>query len=156
MIYAFRPEIFEYFPDPPFVDWAKDIFPALLDHDVPFYVHEIDAYWNDVGSLSEYLQGNLDAVEGEVRVKAAGELLETFGGEEAIERGEPGISGRVLAGEGCDVHPEARLDGPLVLGSGSSVAAGAHVKQAVVLPGAEVPEGAVVAGGVHGHRGALS
>lgn len=156
MIYAFRPEIFDYFPDPPFVDWAKDIFPALLDHDVPFYVHEIDAYWNDVGSLPEYLQGNLDAVEGEVRVKAAGDLLETFGGQEAIERGEPGISGRVLAGEGCDIHPEARLDGPLVLGPGSSVAAGAHVKQAVVLPGAEVPEGAVVAGGVHGHRGALS
>jgi hypothetical protein len=43
-----------------------------------------------------------------------------------------------------------------VLRPGSSVAAGAHVKQAVVLPGAEVPEGAVVAGGVHGHRGALS
>src|SRR4029079_17140028 len=28
MVYAFRPEIFDYFPDPPYVDWAKDIFPT--------------------------------------------------------------------------------------------------------------------------------
>jgi mannose-1-phosphate guanylyltransferase len=156
MIYAFRPEIFDYFPDPPFVDWAKNIFPTLLDHDVPFYVHEIDAYWNDVGSLPEYLQGNLDAVEGSVRVEAEGDLLETFGGEDALERGEPGISGRVLAGEGCEIDSEARLDGPLVLGAGSRVAAGAHVKHSVLLPGSEVPGGALVAGGVHGRRGALS
>ena len=41
---------------------ALDVFPALLDNDVPFYVHEIDAYWNDVGSLEEYRQGNFDAL----------------------------------------------------------------------------------------------
>jgi mannose-1-phosphate guanylyltransferase len=156
MIYAFRTEIFDYFPDPPYVDWAKDIFPILLEHDVPFYVHEIDAYWNDVGALPEYLRGNLDAVEGEVRVEAAGELLETFGGEEAVERGEPGISGRVLAADGCEVHPETRLDGPLVLGPGSRVAAGARVKHSVLLPGSEVPEGALVAGSVFGQRSGLA
>src|SRR5215217_6626524 len=64
MIYAFDPAIFEHFPDHTVVDFALDLFPALLDHDVPFYVHESDAYWNDVGSLPEFLQGNLDAVEG--------------------------------------------------------------------------------------------
>src|SRR5436190_236703 len=153
MIYAFRPEIFDYFPDPPFVDWAKDIFPTLLDHDVPFYVHEIDAYWNDVGSLPEYLRGNLDAIEGAVRVEAAGELLETFGGEDSLERGGPGVSGRVLADAGCEIHPEARLDGPLVLGTGSRIAAGARVKHSVLLPGSEVGAGALVAGGIYGQGG---
>jgi mannose-1-phosphate guanylyltransferase/mannose-1-phosphate guanylyltransferase/phosphomannomutase len=156
MIYAFRPEIFEYFPDPPYVDWAKDIFPTLLEHDVPFHVHEIDAYWNDVGSLPEYLRGNLDAIEGDVRVEAAGELLETFGGAGALERGEPGVSGRVLAARGCEIDPDARLDGPLVLGEGSKVAAGARLKQSVLLPGSAVPPGAVVAGAVYGQAGTLA
>ena len=50
----FEPEIFDYFPDPPFVDWAQDVFPALLEQDVPFYGHEIDDYWNDIGSINEY------------------------------------------------------------------------------------------------------
>jgi mannose-1-phosphate guanylyltransferase len=156
MIYAFRPEIFDYFPDPPYVDWAKNIFPTLLEHDVPFYVHEIDAYWNDVGSLPEYLRGNLDAIEGGVRVEAAGELLETFGGEDALERGEPGVSGRVLAADGCEIHPEARLDGPLVLGAGSRIAAGARVKHSVLLPGSDVGAGGLVAGAIYGQGGRLA
>ena len=59
-IYMFRREIFDHFPPPDhrspagdddqppgFVDWAMDVFPALLDGDIPFYSHEIDAYWND-------------------------------------------------------------------------------------------------------------
>ncbi len=70
MIYVLSPEIFDYFPDRPVVDFALDVFPALLDHDVPFHVHAIDAYWNDVGSLPEYLQGNLDALEGVVEARA--------------------------------------------------------------------------------------
>ena len=43
-----------------------DVFPALLDGDVPFYSHEIDAYWNDIGNLDELRQGNFDALTGEV------------------------------------------------------------------------------------------
>ncbi len=153
MIYVLSPEIFDYFPDQPVVDFALDVFPALLEHDVPFYVHPIDAYWNDVGSLPEYLRGNLDAVSEEVRVDPAGSLLEPSGGDEAVEAGDPGVSGRVLVADGCELHPTARLDGPLVLGEGASVGAGARVKESVVLPGAAVPDGAVLAGAVYGRRG---
>src|SRR5919106_2455728 len=44
MIYALSPEVFDYFPEELVVDFALDVFPALLEHDVPFYVHETDAY----------------------------------------------------------------------------------------------------------------
>src|ERR671933_1080257 len=56
-IYCFSPEIFDYFPERPFADWAQDVFPVLLENDVPFYIHEIDEYWNDVGSLGALRQG---------------------------------------------------------------------------------------------------
>ena len=59
--------------DPPgFADWAMDVFPALLEGDVPFYSHEIDAYWNDIGNLDELRQGNLDALRGAVAVEPGG------------------------------------------------------------------------------------
>src|SRR6476469_9115566 len=140
MIYVLEREIFDYFPDERVVDFALDVFPALLENDVPFHVHEIDSYWNDVGSLPEYLRGNLDAVEGAVEVELAGELLAPEGGEEAAERGDPGVDGRVLAAEGCEVGAGVRLDGPLVLGQGCAIGAGARVKESVVLPGAKVPQ----------------
>jgi mannose-1-phosphate guanylyltransferase len=154
MIYVLDREIFDYFPEQPVVDFAMDVFPALLSSDVPFHVHEIDSYWNDVGSLPEYLQGNLDALEGAVAVELAGELLEPQGGEEAVERGDPGVAGRVLAAAGCEIDEGVRLDGPLVLGKGCVIGSGAHVKEAVVLPGAAVPPDALVASAVYGRKAA--
>src|SRR5919106_849828 len=135
MIYVLDPEVFDYFPDKAEVDFALEVFPALLEHDVPFCVHLTDAYWNDVGSLPEYLQGNLDALSGAVWV-------------------EP--SGGVLVGEGVEVGDGARIDGPAILGAGSSVGAGARVKESVLLPGAEVPADALLAGSIAGRRGALA
>ena len=82
-IYMFRSEVFDFFPAPGtskaagpedapgFADWAMDVFPALLENDVPFYSHEIDAYWNDIGNLEELQQGNLDALLGAVGVEPA-------------------------------------------------------------------------------------
>ena len=153
MIYALDPEVFDHFPEKPVVDFALDVFPALLEADVPFYVHETEAYWNDVGSLPEYLQGNLDAVEGKVSVDLGGELL----GEGDGERLAPGVelSGRVLVGAGASVGEGARIDGPCVVGTGASVGAGAAVRDAVLLPQAHVPDESLVANAIVGRRGAL-
>src|SRR5206468_2871870 len=68
-IYCFSPEIFDYFPASDFVDWANDVFPVLLANDVPFYIHEIDEYWNDVGSLDELRSGTFDALEGRLHIE---------------------------------------------------------------------------------------
>jgi NDP-sugar pyrophosphorylase family protein len=156
MIYVLDPEIFDYFPDRPAVDFALDVFPALLDNDVPFYVHTIDAYWNDVGSLPEYLQGNLDAVQGAVEVELGGTLVAESGGGEATESGDPGVSGRVLAAEGAGIDPASRLDGPLVIGERCAIGAGARLRHAVLLPGATVQPHQVVAGGVLGPTASLA
>jgi mannose-1-phosphate guanylyltransferase len=156
MIYILEPEIFDYFPDRPVVDFALDVFPALLENDVPFHVHVIDEYWNDVGSLPEYLQGNLDALVGAVSVTGGGTPLDPAGAVEAIETGDPGVSPPVLVGEGCEFDPSARLDGPLVIGGGCVIGAGARVKHSVLLPRSEVPDGAMVAGAIYGRAGALA
>ena len=74
-IYMFRREIFDYFPAPGtskaakaddpdgFADWAMDVFPRLLESDVPFYSHEIDAYWNDIGNFDRVARGQLRRAE---------------------------------------------------------------------------------------------
>ena len=154
MIYVLDREIFDYFPAKPVVDFARDVFPALLSNDVPFHVHQVDAYWNDVGSLPEYLRGNLDAVQGAVEVEPAGELLDPWGGDEALKRGDPGVCGRVLAAEGCEIGAGVRLDGPLVIGAGCTIGAGARVKESVVLAEAAVPPGALVASAIYGSQAA--
>jgi len=158
MIYIFDPEVIDHFPSREVIDFALDVFPALLDQDVPFHVHRFDRYWNDVGSIPEYLQGNLDAVAGEVQVDLGGELVSGGPSEEETEVQSGGwdLSGRVLVGEGASVGEGARIDGPAVLGPGATVGAGAIVKQSVLLADAEVPADALLVGAACGRRGRLA
>lgn len=152
MIYVLEPEIFDYFPDKEEVDFALDVFPALLSGDVPFGVHASEEYWNDVGSLPEYLQGNLDAITGAVGVEPAGEIIESADGlGDGVE-----LEGPVLIGDAAEVGAGARLDGPLVIGPGSRIGAGARVKESVLLPGTEVPDNGLLAAAIAGNGEVLA
>jgi mannose-1-phosphate guanylyltransferase len=166
MIYALSPEVFDYFPDKQAVDFALDVFPALLEHDVPFYVHRTDAYWNDVGSPPEYLQGNLDVALGHVGVDPGGELVEAAADPEAPGQNPLGderaglpadceVDGRVLIGAGVEVGEGVRIDGPAVLGDGVRIGAGARIKRSLLLPGAEVPDGCYLVESIAGRAGSL-
>ena len=167
MIYALSPEVFDYFPDKQVVDFALDVFPALLEHDVPFHVHETGGYWNDVGSPPEYLQGNLDVARGLVGIEAGGELVEAAADPDApgesplgADRGglpaDCEVDGRVLVGTGVTVGEGVRIDGPAVIGDGAEIGDGARIKHSLLLPRAQVPAGCYLVGAIAGHSGSLA
>lgn len=158
-IYMFRAEIFDYLPppgtsndadpaDPPeFADWAKDVFPALLEGDVPFYSHEIDAYWNDIGNLDELRQGNLDALHGAVQVEpGAPEVAAGVRSASSLDGAE--VSAPALVGEGVELGEGVRIEGPAIVGDGCRIGAGAIVRDSILLEGAELPPGAILVGGI--------
>ena len=62
----------------------------------PFYVHEIDEYWNDVGSLHELKSGTFDALEGKLKLERSGTELDEglFVGEGTAARGRRRSSAR--------------------------------------------------------------
>ncbi len=144
-IYCFSPEIFDYFPERPFADWAQDVFPALLDGDVPFHVHEITDYWNDVGSLDELRQGTFDALAGELRID--------------VSPGEPPEEVEVIGDDpvwvGADVEfgSGVRLMGPVVIGDGCRIGRDASLRETIVFPGTDVAEGEILIGAIHGGAG---
>lgn len=164
-IYMFRSEVFDYFPGPGerskaagpddpdgFADWALDVFPALLESDVPFYSHEVDAYWNDIGTLDELRQGNLDALDGAVGLEwttpevAPGVWSETeLGAPRDVE-----VEGPVLIGRDVRLGDGAKLRGPAIVGDGAEVGAGARVRDSILLAGARVPESSLLIGAIAG------
>jgi mannose-1-phosphate guanylyltransferase len=154
-MYLFEPEIFDYFPRRPFVDWATDVFPALLEHDVPFHIHAIDEYWNDVGSLDELKQGTFDAMRGELRVELRGE--EVAEGVRICEGTELTdatlIEPPVWIGRDVRIGADVRLQGPLAIGDGVAIGDGAALKDAVVLPGTEIAPDAILIGAIAGSAG---
>jgi mannose-1-phosphate guanylyltransferase len=160
-IYMFRAEVFDFFPapgtskaagegDPPgFADWAMDVFPALLESDVPFYSHEIDAYWNDIGNLEELRQGNLDALLGEVQVETgAPEVAAGIRSASPLDDAE--VEGPVLVGSGVELGTGARIEGPAIVGDGCRIGDGAWVRDSILLAGTELPPEAMLVGAIAG------
>jgi mannose-1-phosphate guanylyltransferase len=158
-IYMFRREIFDFFPvpgtsaaagpdDPPeFTDWAMDVFPALLEGDVPFYSHEIDAYWNDIGNLDELRRGNLDALHGEVEVEPGAPLVgDGVRSASPLEGAE--VTGPALLGAGVELGKGVRIDGPAIVGDRSRIGPGAQVRDAILLEGVELAPGSILLGGI--------
>jgi mannose-1-phosphate guanylyltransferase len=157
-IYVFDPSIFDYFPERPFVDWAKDVFPVLLERDVPFHIHEVQEYWNDVGSLAELRQGTFDALAGRLRLEVEGEELSpgvAVAGPSPL-RGDTEIEGPAWIGRDVQIGERVRLMGPLVLGDGAVVGEGAQLRESILFPGTEVADDAILIGAIAGHGGILA
>jgi mannose-1-phosphate guanylyltransferase len=160
-IYMFRSEIFDFFPEPGtskaagpddpagFADWAMDVFPALLEGDVAFYSHEIEAYWNDIGNLDELRQGNLDALRGAVQVEIGpAEVAEGIRSASSLQGAE--VEGPALIGSGVELGDGVRIQGPAIVGDGSRIGAGAWVRDSILLAGTEVAAGAMLVGAIAG------
>ena len=157
-IYMFEPEIFDYFPEPPFVDWAQDVFPTLLEHDVPFHIHELHEYWNDVGSLGELRRGTFDALVGELQLQMEGEEIAPgviVAGSSPL-RDDTDLEGPVWIGRDVRLGAGVRLMGPLVLGDGATIGDGAQLRESIVFPGTEVASASILIGAIAGHRGILA
>jgi len=156
-IYCFSPEIFDYFPDRPFADWAHDVFSALLENDVPFYIHEIDDYWNDVGSLAELRQGTWDALDGALGLGVTGAQVAdgvTVGEGSSLD-GVEVVEGPVWVGAGVTFAAGVKLIGPIAIGDGSTIGAGAALRDTIVFPGTDVAAGEILIGAIHGGSGIM-
>jgi mannose-1-phosphate guanylyltransferase len=156
-IYVFSPEIFDYFPERPFVDWAQDVFPTLLENDIPFHIHEVREYWNDVGSLGELRQGTFDALRGELRLEVEGEEIAAgvvVSGGRALP-GDAEVEGPVWVGSDVTIGAGVRLMGPVVLGDGVTLGERTQLRETIVFPGTHVAAESILIGAISGHAGIL-
>ncbi len=112
-----EPQVFDFIPEGEVVDFSGDVFPAMLDQGLSIHGHVADGYWEDVGTLEAYLSAHADVLDGTVKVDIAGFR----------------ISENVWMGEGSDIDPRARVDGPVVIGDNCIVEAGAHLREYTVL-----------------------
>jgi mannose-1-phosphate guanylyltransferase/mannose-1-phosphate guanylyltransferase/phosphomannomutase len=160
-IYMFRSAIFDFFPEPgtskaagegdpaDFADWAMDVFPALLENDVPFYSHEIEAYWNDIGNIDELREGNFDALRGGVEVDpGVPEVADGIRSASPLEGTE--VEAPALIGAEVELGDGVRIQGPAILGDGCRIGAGAWVRDSILLAGTEVAPGAMLIGAIAG------
>ncbi|MGA5430148.1 sugar phosphate nucleotidyltransferase [Streptomyces koyangensis] len=126
-------------------DYAADLAPALLARRQPVLAYRMSGYWRDIGTPRALHRANMDALEGHLPWLA--------------DRTRPGpaeiapdarIEGPVMLGAGCRIAAGATVRGPAVLGEGCEVGEGAWLQDTLVLPGTRVAPGGYVVGGIAG------
>lgn len=59
-IYIFNYKIFDYIPADTFYDFAKNVFPELLDKGIKINTFHVEEYWSDIGTIDQYAQSTQD------------------------------------------------------------------------------------------------
>ena len=116
-IYVLEPAVFDFIAEGKPVDFSSDVFPALLDAGHPVYGKVLEGYWEDVGTLEAYGRAHQDVLDGKVEVEIEG-----------FEIGDG-----TWLGEGAEIDPTARVDGPAIIGDYCRIEAGARLRPYTVL-----------------------
>lgn len=143
-IYVFEPEALGYIPEGTFFDFARDVFPRLLEAGEKFVGYEGEFYWSDVGTLEAYRQAQFDVLSGNVRARIPGERWGENLWVDRDARFHPtvALAGRAVVGRHAVIEAATTLGGDVAVGDGCRVGPGATITRSVLLPGARVGDGA--------------
>jgi mannose-1-phosphate guanylyltransferase len=131
--YVLEPSVLARIPEGRRVSIERETFPAMVA-DGTLFAYVTDDYWLDTGRPDQYLQANLDLLDG-ARLSAP---IEPFGAGATVAAGAS--VGRSVIGAGCRVDGDAIVTTSVLL-PGASVAAGAVVTGSILGRGVVVGEG---------------
>ncbi len=125
--YVLEPSVLDRIPSRLTVSIERETFPRMLDRPGRLFALQSDAYWIDIGTPEKYLQAHRDVLAGALGTTPAPGAVETAPG--VWRQGDVSIA------------DDARVEGPILLGPGTTVAAGAFVSQSVLGHGCSVGPG---------------
>jgi mannose-1-phosphate guanylyltransferase len=126
--YLLERSVLDLIPSDREVSIEREVFPRLIGDGLGAL--RLDGYWMDIGTLERYLQASWDILEGRVATR--------------VRPTAPGL----LVGAGAEVDPAATVGPRAVVSPGCRIAAGAELRESVLLEGCSVGENARVTGSV--------
>ena len=126
------------------VDFGRDVLPWMVEGGRRVFAYEFAGYWQDVGTVESYWQTSLDLLSDDpgIELNDLGWLVYTKSEERPPARIGPGATvSRSMISHGCVVEGTVEHS---VLSPGVRVAAGAVVRDSIVMFDAVVDEDAVL------------
>lgn len=133
-IYVLEPEVFDHIPaDTPY-DFSQELFPKLFEMGAPLYGYVAQGYWQDIGSLQQYLSANHDMLDGKVDAAIPGIELagRVFIGENTTLESLENVVGPAFIGNYAKIDPKAVVGAYSVLGSNVVLKEHAETRHSVV------------------------
>jgi mannose-1-phosphate guanylyltransferase/phosphomannomutase len=154
-IYIVEPEVLELVPEKENRDWAKDVFPKMLDNGDALFGCTMRGYWADIGNPEAYLEACHDICHGKIALKIAEPALVDGGtiyiSSDAQIDEQTKLSGMVVLGENTRIKGNARLTN-CVIGRNCLIEEETVLEDTVLWDNVFIKKGARVTGTNLGHR----
>ena len=124
-IQIMEPDIFSRIPKDEFCGTTEDVFPGMIQDELPVYGFLHNGYWIDMGTRETYIQAQVDALDGKLSLK-------TFSSRNPEG---PLVVPPVYIGKNCEISQDAQLGPYAVLGDGCRVRSGAVVENSILWTG---------------------
>lgn len=153
-IYILNSSILQDIPSNEFCDFAKDVFPKILEQKRALYGFTANGYWCDIGDVDAYLRCQRDALDGKVNLPLM--CAETSSGiymEEGASVGEKAlVEPPAYLCRGCVIEDGAHVGPYSVIGKNSVLKGSSSVKHGVLLEDVHLSGKAAVRGALLGDR----
>jgi mannose-1-phosphate guanylyltransferase len=147
-IYLFEPSVLELVPSNTVYDIGSQLFPQLVQRNVPFYAQKRFFNWIDIGRVSDYWSVLQRVLRGGVaEMNMPGKEVRPgvwVGLNTCIPWDQVNIQGPVYFGSSVKVEPGATIIGPAWVGNGCHVKAGAVIERSVLFEYTRIPNGAAI------------
>lgn len=135
------PSVLNRIPTDIFCETTKDIYPKILEENLPVYGYLHEGYWNDIGNREDYLKGHWDILDGRYSLEQPpSEFLPS----------DLQITQPVYIGTNCKISSKAKVGPYVVLGDDCVVKDYAEVKNSVCWNGSQIAGKSKVSGSVLG------
>lgn len=135
-IYVIEPEILEYIPENENFDFAKDLFPLLMEKGIDIMAGNAEGYWRDVGNPESYREVNDDILNSKIKLNiGATEYMFPDGSlfsnteyklDKSIE-----IIGTVILGDNVSIEKGVKLNN-VIIGNNVSIAKDCKIRNSVI------------------------
>ena len=136
-IYIFEPEVLDLVPSGKAFDIGSELFPLLVDKNLPFYAQKTDFNWIDIGRVTDYWAVLQRVLRGEVaQMKMPGREVRPgvwVGLNTSIAWDKVNIAGPVYIGSNVKIEPGVTVTGPSWIGNGSLVRQHATVERCILF-----------------------
>ena len=147
-VHVMSPAVFDFMAGSGPEDINADVYPRILEQDLPIRAEIVHSYWSDLGTPGKYLQTQLDVLAR--RTPELGDASPFLGAEQKgpdhwlrrgakIDRAE--VFGPAFLDEDCTVEPGAVVGPDVYVGPRARVRSGARLKGSVVLEDTEISSG---------------
>lgn len=144
-IYIMEPAALDLIPKDKFFDIGANLFPLLVEKQLPFYAQNRFFNWIDIGNVTDFWSVLQSVLKGEVaQMYVPGTQIQEgvwVGLNTRIEWEGTTIEGPVYIGAGSHVAAGSTIVGPAWIGHGSHICSGAKVIRSVLFEYTRVASG---------------